>query len=291
MSCFVAMPGNEAMARALAQATGGSWLRAEVRRFPDRESHVRLSEPVEGLKVVVVCTLDDPDPKTVPLILAAGAARDNGAACVGLVAPYLAYLRQDAVFGTGEPLSARHYGRLLAGVFDSLITVDPHLHRIDRMGDIFPGPVVVVQAAPLLADWVLANVQRPVVIGPDAESRQWVAEVAERAGAPWTLMEKQRLGDETVRLRLPDLSEYRGRTPVLVDDIISTGVTLTQAAMELRRLGFAPPVCLAVHALFAAEAAWSSLRAAASRVVTTDTVPHPSNGVSISRAIAEALRG
>ncbi|MGX6570359.1 ribose-phosphate pyrophosphokinase-like domain-containing protein [Cupriavidus necator] len=74
---------------------------AEVRRFPDGESYVRLLQPVAGCEAMVVCTLDRPDARLVPLLWHAAAAREGGAVRVGLVAPYLAYMRQDKLFRTG----------------------------------------------------------------------------------------------------------------------------------------------------------------------------------------------
>lgn len=289
MTIFIALPGNEALARSLAEFTGGRAGRLATRRFPDGESYVRILDPLDGEDVHLVCTLADPDAKVLPLLLAAGAARDGGARSVRLIAPYLAYMRQDWAFAPGEAVSARHFAALLSGVFDAILTLDPHLHRLQSLGEIFGIRTQVAHAAPLLAQWVADQVAEPFIIGPDTESRQWAQQVAEGAHAPYAVLQKVRHGDRNVELQLPDLSGAKGRLPVLIDDIISSGATMVQAAEKLQALGFPPPVCLAVHGVFAAGA-FERLKGASQTVVTTDSIPHPSNGISIAHLLAAELK-
>jgi ribose-phosphate pyrophosphokinase len=288
MTVFIGLPENEKLAADLAKATGGRLAQLSCRQFPDGESYVRILDRVGGERVVLVCTLADPDCSFLRLVFAAGAAREAGAARVDLVAPYLAYMRQDRAFADGEAVSARHFARLLSAAVDSLVTIDPHLHRIHSLSEVFDIPARALHAAPLLADWIAANVDRPLVIGPDAESRQWVEDVAGQARAPYAVLRKVRRGDRDVEITLPDLSAFAGRNPVLVDDIVSSGRTMLKAAAALQNAGFAPPVVLAVHALMA-EDAYALLRAVSSQVVTTDSVPHPSNAVSILPLLRQAL--
>lgn len=155
-----------------------------MKRFPDGEFHVRLQTPVCDAEVAIVCTLDRPDEKVLPLLWLAIAAHQGGARRVGLVAPYLAYMRQDAIFQSGEICAARHFAELLTRYFDWLVAVDPHLHRIPDLSDIYGMPVTVAQAAPAMAAWVRAHVSDPLFIGPDDESRQWVEHVAGLCSAP-----------------------------------------------------------------------------------------------------------
>ena len=260
----------------------------EARRFPDGESYVRIHTAVTGAHAVLVCTLARPDERMLPLIFAARALRDLGAASIRLVAPYLPYLRQDRVFQPGEALTSRHFAKLVSGLVDGLVTVDPHLHRYPRLDAVYDVPATVVHAAPLLAAWIAANIERPLIVGPDAESEQWVEQIAILAGAPHAVFAKQRLGDRKVRLSVPELARWRGLSPVLVDDIISSAATLCEAASLLRAAGFAPPACLAVHALFG-EGAAARLAKVASQIATTDTVSHPSNRFAIAPLLASAM--
>lgn len=288
MTVFIGLPGNEGLARNLSSAAGGRVAGLECRRFPDGESYVRILDDVRGERVILVCTLADPDCHFLQLVFAAGAARDAGARRVELVAPYLAYMRQDRAFADGEAVSARHFANLISRVFDSLLTIDPHLHRIQRLSEVFTIPARALRAAPLLADWIIGNVERPLVIGPDSESRQWVEDVARQADAPYAVLGKVRRGDREVEISLPDLSRARGRRPVLVDDIISTGQTMLQAAAKLKTAGFPAPVILAVHGLMADDA-YALLRAVSHAVVTTDSVVHHSNRIPIGSLLREAL--
>jgi ribose-phosphate pyrophosphokinase len=207
----------------------------ELHRFPDGESLVRLDADVTGRTVVLACSLARPDEKTLPLLFAADAARDLGATKVLLAAPYLAYLRQDRRFHAGEAVTSRSYAALLSTAFDGLVTADPHLHRYHALDEIYRIPTRVVHTAPLIARWVAAQVERPLLIGPDSESEQWVSEVAAGAGAPWIVLQKIRRGDRDVEVSLPDVSAWHDRQPVLVDDIVSSARTMIQAVASVRR--------------------------------------------------------
>lgn len=286
----MALPGSEALARVLAAELDGETGALACRQFPDRETLVRLDADVRGRSVVLAASLDRADDKTLPLLFAADAARDLGAACVVLAAPYLGYMRQDARFHPGEAITSRTFAALLSRSLDGLATVDPHLHRYRSLDEIYTIPSRVVRSAPAIAQWIRDNVPDPVLVGPDSESEQWVADVAGRCGAPWTVLQKTRRGDRDVEVSLPDATQWRQRTPVLVDDIVSSARTMIEAAAGLRLCGMPPPVCIGVHAVFAAGAYEELLASGVARVVTCDTVPHPSNGIPVVPALAAGVR-
>ena len=285
-----ALPGNEPFARSLAQAWPAEPGVLQSRRFPDGETLIRLDTPPAGRDVALVCTLHQPDAKVMPLLLAADAARELGARSVGLVAPYLAYMRQDHSFHAGEARSAPYFARLLSQHCDWLVTVDPHLHRFHALDELYAIPAAAVAAAPLLAQWIAQHVAQPVVIGPDEESRQWITAIAAPEGLPWRVLRKERFGDRHVETRLPDLSDLAGRTPVLADDIISTGATLAGVIRQLRARGWPPPACVAVHAVFAPEAQATLVEAGAGAIATTNTIAHATNAIDVSGAVAAACR-
>lgn len=281
MRLFLPLPGNESMAAALATLAGGEVGRLDWRRFPDEEAYVRIQSDVRGADVEIVATLARPDPQFLTLVYTATTARELGAASVRLIAPYLAYMRQDARFKDGEAVSSAHFARLISATFDSLVTVDPHLHRRASLSEIYSIPTRVAHAAPLLGDWIARNVAAPLIVGPDRESEQWVAAVAERAGAPHAVAAKARSGDRHVTIDVPDLSSWKDRRIVLIDDVASSGRTLIETARAVLARGCAKPYCAVTHAIFA-DNSYAELQALSERVVSTDTVPHASNAITVA---------
>lgn len=285
------LPGNESLAAGLAKTLNAEVGTVAIRRFPDGETYLRYETPVSGRSLVLVCPLDRPDDKFLPLAFAAAAARDLGATRVGLVAPYLAYMRQDRRFQPGEAVTSGYFAKLLSSQIDWLVTVDPHLHRRGSLAEIYSVPTQVMHAAPLISDWIRHEVRMPLLIGPDSESEQWVAAVARDADAPHVILEKTRHGDRDVDVAVPDVARWRDHTPVLVDDILSTGRTMIETISHLRRQGMRPPVCVAVHGIFAGDAFEALMATGAGKVVTTNTISHPTNAIDVTRLVAEGLRG
>ena len=197
-------------------------------------------------------------------------------------------MRQDRRVQPGEAVTSRTFARLISSSFDRIVTVDPHLHRYRALSDLYDIPALTLHAAPLLADWIASSVARPLVIGPDEESEQWVAAIAARIDAPHAVLRKVRHGDRDVEIDLPDLSRWNGLQPVLVDDIVSSGNTLIQAARKLPQQGFARPDIAVVHGIFAGDS-FARLAPLCGRIVSTDAVRHPSNAIGLARLIAEAI--
>ena len=137
-----------------------------------------MLDNAEGRDVVVCQSLNQPDDKLLALLFLAATLKDMGARRVGLAAPYLAYLRQDRRFQPGEALSSRVFAEVLSEAFDWLVSVDPHLHRLLGLEQVYAIPCRVQHAAPVLSAWIRQNAPRPLLVGPDVESAQWVKEVA-----------------------------------------------------------------------------------------------------------------
>src|SRR6185295_17787102 len=257
-----------------------------VRQFPDGELYVRIDADI-GKDVVIVGNASGDNFLQVAFL--AGTARDLGASRVGLVAPYLAYMRQDSRFNPGEGVTAHYFARLVSSTVDWLVTVDPHLHRIGSLDGLYTIPTTIARAAPVIAAWITGAIQRPVLVGPDAESVQWVSAVAACCGAPFVILEKTRRGDRDVSISAPDRT-WNGHTPVVIDDIVSTGKTMVEATRQLRIAGSAPPMCIAIHAVFA-DAVHDELVAAGARgIVTCDTIAHASNRICVADPLADAIR-
>ncbi|NUQ10736.1 MAG: ribose-phosphate pyrophosphokinase [Gemmatimonadaceae bacterium] len=285
----LALPGNEVLAASLVSRPGAESGLIELRRFPDGETYVRLETPVRDREVILACTLERPDDKLIRLLFLAAAARDLGAARIGLVAPYLAYMRQDRRFREGEGVTSSYFARIVSANIDWLVTVDPHLHRRSSLAEIYSIGTDVVHAAPRVAEWIKANVEQPLLVGPDAESAQWVQDVAALADAPSVVLQKTRHGDREVAVSIPDVDRWRDHTPVLVDDIISTARTMIETVGHLRRSGLRPATCIGVHAVFADDAYRQLQAAGPAQIVTCNTIPHPSNAIDLHDILAERV--
>jgi ribose-phosphate pyrophosphokinase len=210
---------------------------------------------------------------------------------VGLVAPYLAYMRQDRRFREGEALTSTSFAKLISAKFDWLLTVDPHLHRHHSLAEIYSIPTEVVHAAPLLAQWTQSHVANPVIVGPDEESEQWAREVAEAVPCPYFVLQKVRQGDRKVIVSpVADMNRLAGRTPVLVDDIVSSAVTMSETVRQWTAAGLEPPVCVGVHAVLAPGAIETLGAAGAKLIVTTNTISHDSNQIDVAPILVPGLR-
>lgn len=260
-----------------------------VRHFPDGESYVKIGTDVKNQEVMVVCGLDNPDTKIMALIFLAETLRELGATKIGLVAPYLGYMRQDIRFHEGEAVTSNIFATVVSNYFDWLITLDPHLHRHKSLDEIYTLKGMVVHAADSIAKWIRDNITKPVLIGPDEESQQWVADIAHKAKAPFTILRKIRHGDTNVEVSVPEVEKYQNHTPVLVDDIISTARTMIETVKHLHDKGMQSSVCIGIHAIFAPGAYENLLKAGVKQVITCNTVIHPSNGIDIGHVISNAI--
>lgn len=262
----------------------------DTRRFPDGETLLRLPVPLPR-RVLLYCSLGAPDVRLVELMLAAGAAREHGVTELALVAPYLCYMRQDVAFRPGEAVSQRIVGAFLAERFDAVVTVDPHLHRIDRLEQAVPvARPVALTAARAIGEWLVRSVPQAVVVGPDAESAQWAAAVAAHAGRPHAVFAKTRHGDREVEVVADGGAPLAGRPVVLVDDIASSGRTLAQAARACLAAGARTVDAMVTHALCRGDDLAALHAAGVGRLWSTDSLEHPSNRIALAPLLAQGLR-
>ena len=274
----------------IAAALGCAVLPLECRRFPDGERYLRLLEDPREHEVWIVADTLPPDDRLFGIQMLAATLRSQGAARVGLVAPYLPYMRQDIAFHPGESVSAQHMAALIGASVDALVTVDAHLHRIDSLDTVFGIPARNLSAARLLAEAIARDVERPILVGPDSESTQWVSAAAAHIGCPWTVLRKERNGDRAVQVTGSFEPAWHVLEPVLLDDVLSTGTTLVEACNLLTRAGMLPPRVAIVHAIFAGDAEERLRRAGVREILSCDALPHPSNRVGLAPLIAAALR-
>lgn len=279
-----------AQAETLAQTCGIPAYPVDVRRFPDGESLVRVRG--QAKTALVLRSLDDPNAKLVELLLTAASLRDVGADRVILIAPYLAYMRQDMAFHPGEAVSQQVIGRLLAATFDGLVTVDPHLHRITELGQAIPGiPALALSAAPAIAAAITPGLDpRTILVGPDSESRPWVESIAQPLGLDLLVGEKVRHGDRAVSLSIPDIEKISGKPVLLVDDVISSGTTLIEAARLLQQAGAQSVEAVATHVLALPADLQKMSENGIHKVRACDSTSHPFATIPLAPLLADAVR-
>jgi ribose-phosphate pyrophosphokinase len=259
-----------------------------VRRFPDGESLVRITSRARDAHAILFRSLDHPNERLVEAVLASETLRKRGARSVTLVAPYLGYMRQDKEFRAGEAVSQRIVGDLLGRYFDRVLTVDAHLHRTRELSSVLTVPCRNLSAAALLARGVRAA-GATLVVGPDRESAQWARAVAAEADVPFLVGSKIRTGDRAVAVSVRRADPVRGAVVALVDDIVSTGHTIVEAARALRPHRPRRLLLFAVHALFDEDAARRIRAAGIESVRATNTVHHPAGRIDVAPVIARAL--
>lgn len=290
MPIIFAFPQYEKLAATISAKTGFALGSLIFRRFPEGESYIKLNSDVKNQKVILLCGLENADEKIMALMFFAKTAKELGASEVGLVAPYLGYMRMDKRFNDGEAITSNIFAEFLSKQIDWLVTIDPHLHRHKTLEEIYSIPCQTLHATNEIAAWIKDNVANPILIGPDEESKQWVSKIAEKSDLPFVILEKIRHGDRDVEVSFPQIEKYRECTPILVDDIISTARTMIETVQHLQKLKTKAPICIGVHAIFVGDAFAELKKAGAAQIVSCNTIAHESNGINLDSLLVDALK-
>ena len=278
---------NHPIPEDLSRETHLSMGKFEIRHFPDGETFLRVDTDVEQCNVVIFCDLYQPNEKLFPLLSFAENVRELGASHVCLITPYLPYMRQDKRFHAGESITSRHFAKHLSLAFDALITVDPHLHRYPTLDAVYTLTGMVCTAQTVITEFLKTQTDNLLLIGPDEESEQWVAAIAQASNRPYQILLKERSGDYDVSVTEPELAQYRGYRPVLVDDIISSGRTMLATIEHLESADMGKPLVIGVHGIFAKDA-YSLLKKIAG-IHTCNSITHETNSLDLTPVIAEKL--
>ncbi|MEN8259006.1 MAG: ribose-phosphate diphosphokinase [Pseudomonadota bacterium] len=282
-------PDSRAQAQSLAAKLGMQYQDVGLHYFPDGESKVRLPERLDS-HVLIFRSLDHPNNKLVELLLASKYLRQVGVARLSLIAPYLCYMRQDIAFTPGEVVSQKVIGQFLGELFDDVITVDPHLHRISRLDEaVRSRNAIALSSSEAFSRYLAQDTRRPILLGPDEEAEQWVGSIAKSCGLAHGVARKTRKGDRDVSIVLPPL-DFSGRYVLLIDDVASTGCTLAEAARAVFAKGAASVGVLVTHALFAGNAVQTLREAGVANLGSSDSIAHESNVVSLTATLANAIR-
>ncbi len=274
---------SQALAGALAEATGRRLAGVEYERFPDGEGIVRVDD-IEDSVVVVASTVSDR--AHIELLQLQDAVREAGATHVTTVLPYMGYARQDRSFETGEPISARAAARAVSTGTDRVLLVNPHESRVC---DYFDVPAEAVDAAGRLADPLPADLTDPVFVAPDEGAVDIAESVADGYGRGQTdYFEKVRQSGSEVEIT-PSDADVSGRDVVLVDDIVATGTTMSESVAVLETRDARRVYVACVHPLLAQNALLKLTRAGVESVYGTDTLERPVSEVSAAPAITPLL--
>lgn len=285
----------------------------ERHQFPDGETKITLPADLPE-KIIIFRTLNQPNEKLIELIIAASAARSQGVEHITLVAPYLCYMRQDIAFHPGEAISQQIIGKLLGQYFQRVVTIDPHLHRIDNLHDAIPVEgAFALHATSAMRVFLKQRFSDPVLVGPDQESEQWVKAIATPKKWHYTIATKQRFGDKDVAVTFTNNTVYNdlgnnaadssdngcsdssninslfNRDVVIVDDIASTGKTLEQAVVKIQQQKPASISIIVTHAFFVDNALTRLKNLGVANIWSSDSVPHSTNAFSIVKPIANCL--
>lgn len=263
--------------------------RLNIRSFPDGETYLQLLDDVQDRAILIVDSLNLPNDKMIPLIYLCETARSLGAKSIGFVCPYLCYMRQDKIFNPGEGLTSQYFACLLSHYVDWLVTIDPHLHRYKSMSELYSIPAEATHAAPVVANWIKDNISEPFLIGPDSESEQWVSSMANIIGCDYKSLTKKRYGDKQVEITLPIDLKLDQKTPVFVDDIISSGVTMITAIKQLKSMTVSKPYCIGIHAVFNEQTLTLLKEAGAKSVITCNTIPHQTNQIDVTSVLMPVI--
>jgi ribose-phosphate pyrophosphokinase len=263
---------NPALADGVARALGVETTPCETERFPDGEFSVTLKESIRGRDVFVVQPTSPPvNDHLIELLVFADACRRASAARITAVVPYFGYARADRRDCRREPITASLVADLMecAG-FDHVITVDLHAAQIEGF---FRIPVDSLSAVELLCDALVWARARPdhVVVSPDAGRVKMATEYADRLDLPLCVLHKRRLSGGVTEV-MHVVGDVRGRTCILIDDLIATGGTLIESMGALREAGAVDAIVVATHGLFVAGAIEKLQAAQVRELVTTDSV-------------------
>ncbi len=268
----------------------------EATQFPDGEINIKINDDVRGSDVFIVQSTCPPvNDHLIELLILIDCVKRASAERVTAVIPYFGYARQDRKAEGRVPITAKLVANLLtASGVDRILTVDLHASQIQGFFDI---PVDHLYAAPVLIDYLQRErIVNPVIVAPDVGSIKMARGYAKRLNAHLAIVDKRRAGpQETEAIHI--IGDIKGKNVIMVDDMISTGTTVSQAAKALKSRGAKDVYLCATHPVLCGGAVGKLEKARIKKVVVTDTIPPQSKGrkkivqvLSVAGLLSEAIR-
>ena len=287
------------LARMVAERLGRSLGRRDLHHFPDGECHVQVQENARGRDIYIVQSTCSPvNEHLMELLVMIDAFRRASAARITAVIPYYGYARQEKKSRGREPITAKLVANLLttAGA-NQVVSIDLHSPAIQGFFDI---GMIHLTAIPLLVDYVRTSVdvQDAVVVTPDT-GRVKVADMyANLLNVPLVVMHKRRIGEYGQAIEVGAIvGSVEGKRPIIVDDLISTGTTISTCAQALLEAGALPDISVvATHGVLTPSSEEKLAIPEMKRIVITDTIPpHQASlasktiVISVSELLAETV--
>ncbi|MBW9222503.1 ribose-phosphate diphosphokinase [Methanothermococcus sp. SCGC AD-155-C09] len=287
---MIIVPGrnSQELAHKVSKLTNYKLLRTEFKRFPDGELYIRIhdNDTIKNEDVVFIQTQNNQNDSIVEGILISDILREEGARSITLVAPYLAYARQDKKFNPGEPISIRGLARIYSQLFDRIITINPHEIHIESF---FKVPFIYGSAVDKLASYVKDKLDNPIVLSPDKGAINLAKVASEVIGCEYDYLEKVRISPSEIKVAPKNL-DVKDKGVLIVDDIISTGGTVATAIKMLKEQGANRVIASCVHPILIGDALNRLYVGGADEVIGTDTFPSPVSKISVDDVIVELLK-
>jgi ribose-phosphate pyrophosphokinase len=278
------------LASKVAKKMGSKIGKVKFDHFPDGEMYVRVLENVKGKKVFLFASITVPSDNIMEYVLLANALKHAHAHVTGVIT-YVGYARQDRVSHPGEPVSIQPISELLERSVDKIILVDPHDHKAMR----FFKKRKVIRPFELLAS-VVKNFKDVTLAGPDVPSFERAQEVGKLLKNPHVMFffKHRKTGNEVKTFS--DIKRLKTKNAFIMDDIISTGHTILNAAKILRNTGAENVYVMATHGVFAGDALERMSRSPdIKKIFITDTIKQKKHSkklkiISMADTIAKELK-
>lgn len=298
---FFAGSSNLPLAQKVARELDVSLAKAEIHRFSNHETRIRLEEDVRGKSCLLLQSLSTPtDENWVETLFFLDALKRSGAKKIIGALPWLGYQKQDKQFRSGEAISVAVVIKTLETFgMDKVITFDLHHPAIKTF---FKKPPLVLSAFPLflekIRETIGKNRQNFVMVAPD-EGAYWQKELSREMKIGFVQVKKER-DKKTARIPFASLKidgEVKGKACLIIDDNIYTGSTLIHNAKFLKKLGALTVFCYVTHPILSGEAPELIQASEVDRLTVTDTILVPPDKqiakltiISIAQPLTEAVR-
>ncbi|HYG68285.1 MAG TPA: ribose-phosphate pyrophosphokinase [Anaeromyxobacteraceae bacterium] len=291
---------NRPLAEAICKALGRPLGRAQVGRFSDGEIQVEIGENVRGCDTFVIqSTSPDANTNLMELLITIDALKRASASSIVAVMPYYGYARQDRKVASRSPITAKLVADLVtAAGATRVVSMDMHAGQIQGFFNI---PFDHLYAAPVLLDDMYrrfdGDAQNVVIVSPDAGGVERARAYSKRLGSTLGIVDKRRTKPNVAEI-MNVIGEVNGKVAVLLDDMIDTAGTLTQAANALMDKGASRVYAYATHGVLSGPAVERIQKSPIEEVVVTDTIQLPPHARecrkiqvrSVAALLAEAVR-